>query len=318
MKRLIKLFLLFCFTKIVAQINLVPNPSFEDTSSFCPNNSGQINRAKFWSTINGTPDYFHECYNGPSNYNVVPHNSFTYQNPTSIGCKAYAGIFTASPLNNLNEIFAVKLIDTLKINTKYFFSIRTSLSNYSKYATNNLGMFLKTTQPMITSTASPSNFAQITFSQSVNDTLSWTRLFKSFKADSNYRYLLIGNFKDSSLTTKTFVNASGGSQTYYTIDDVCISTDSTFAYNYTFNCLTTDIDRYKKSSFSIYPNPTKNKIKFNSDEEIIDIELYDVNFKNQFFLRKENELFFDLPVGVYFFKIRFNNHKTIHKKIIIN
>lgn len=318
MKKLIKLFLLFCFTNIGGQVNLIPNPSFEEDTA-CPNNFSQIYKLKEWYSLNLTPDYFNKCYNGFGKYTSIPSNTFGYQNVAN-GCHSYAGLHTfVNPINSTsNEVLGVKLTSQLLIGTKYFLSLDLSLSNTSKRASNKFGASFSTTQPIYTFTSTPTNSAHITFTQTVSDTLNWVKLFGSFISTNNFEFISLGNFFDTLSFTRTYLYNELSPNIYYYIDNVCLTTDSAFAYNYTFNCLTTDKDEYKKNDFKIYPNPTKNIIKFNSDEEILDIELYNTNFKNQFFLRKENELVFDLPNGVYLLKITFYNNKTTYKKLIIN
>jgi hypothetical protein len=264
MKKIHFLITLVCFGfSIHAQINFVPNPSFEDTAALCPDNNGQINRAKFWFRTNSTPDYFHICYNGPFNYSSVPSNSYGYQTPIGTNCKAYAGIYTAAPgMNNANETFATKLNDSLIKNNKYYFSCKVASSNFTKYTSNNIGVYFTTKNPKISLVDSPTNQCQITFTQTVIDSLNWVLLFNSFTADSNYKYVSIGNFKDSSLTSKTFFNPSGSNLAYYFLDNICVSSDSSFTYNYSYNCTLTSLSEpiNENTNINIYPNPAKEKI----------------------------------------------------------
>ncbi len=262
MKKTTKLFLsfVFCLLSFVfySQQNFVPNPSFEEDTA-CPNNTSQIYKLKDWFTTNVTPDYFNKCYNGSFDYVDIPKNSFGYQNVNAL-CHSYVGLFTAFPFNNCNETQAAKLIDSLIKNTKYYFSMKVSLAN-TKWASNNLGAFFSTKMPVTTLTASANNFAQIQFSQIISDTLNWTTLFKSFVADSNYKFISLGNFFDSTSTSKFTYNPTGAIGAYYFLDDVCLSNDSTFAYNYSFNCSTVSItenSNYKK--INIYPNPANEYI----------------------------------------------------------
>lgn len=60
-----------------AQVNLVPNPSFEDTVS-CPNYANQIDKAVGWHASRNTPDYFNGCDWLTSNQSV-PNNFRGYQ-----------------------------------------------------------------------------------------------------------------------------------------------------------------------------------------------------------------------------------------------
>ncbi|MBA2612265.1 MAG: hypothetical protein H0U95_09860 [Bacteroidetes bacterium] len=202
-----KIFLSFVF---YAQINLVPNPSFEDTIGGCPNNVSQLYKTKFWFNTNGSTDYFNKCYSGPFDYANIPKNSFGYQNTILSNCKAYCGILTYWPFNINTETLGIKLTDSLLTGTKYYFSIKISLAN-TKYATNNIGALFSTKIPSVSAVGSPPNFSNIKFNQVITDTLNWTSLFGNYLADSNYKYISIGNFYDASLTTTVMVN-SGGTQ----------------------------------------------------------------------------------------------------------
>jgi len=315
-------FLLFVALPFDAQVNLVPNPSFEDTASLCPDADSQIQRAKFWFRTNSSPDYFHYCYNGPLNYASVPSNGFGYQVPMGVNCKAYSGIFTASKgTNNVNETFATKLTDSLIKNNKYYFSYRVVLSNLSKYASNNLGGFFSTKLPKISLADTPLNQSQITFTQTVTDTLNWILLFKSYIADSNYKYISLGNFKDSSITTKTFFNPNGGNSTYYYIDNVCLSSDSAFSYNYTYNCTLNSVSEINKEiGINIFPNPASNTMNIEGLMPFSNIKIFDYSGRIVFDEKVEsNSLVLEiknLSSGFYFVKITCG-YKEILKKLII-
>src|ERR1035438_9743087 len=78
-----------CFS----QVNLIPNPSFEDTLS-CPNGQGQVYKTPPWfDPTMDTPDYFNQCYSGGLTNVHVPDNFEGYQFArTGV---AYAGFFAA-------------------------------------------------------------------------------------------------------------------------------------------------------------------------------------------------------------------------------
>ena len=55
------LFMYFSTQNSHGQVNLVPNPSFEEYS-LCPDKESQIERVDGWfSPSNGTPDYYNYC-----------------------------------------------------------------------------------------------------------------------------------------------------------------------------------------------------------------------------------------------------------------
>lgn len=98
--------------RVNGQINLVPNPSFEDTVE-CPHFASEIYKAAGWHTSKYTPDYFHQCdwLNG---YSSVPGNFRGYQ--FAEDGDAYAGIATYSRnAPNFTETFTCQLLSTLII-----------------------------------------------------------------------------------------------------------------------------------------------------------------------------------------------------------
>ena len=115
-----------CFTSAIAQANLVPNWSFEDTSN-CPNDVGQIYSTLSWfSATSGTPDYYNECASFTSQASV-PQNGFGFQYPkTGV---AYAGILTYQYQTGSGgrEYIEIELLDSLTKGKKYCISFNVSL-----------------------------------------------------------------------------------------------------------------------------------------------------------------------------------------------
>lgn len=122
----------------VAQVNLVPNPSFEDTVS-CPFTAGQVDRAVGWYPSRNTPDYFNECdwINGLT---AVPNNFTGYQYAHSgVAYCGYISYLKTTP--NYRENFTCNLLAPLTIGTKYFISFYVSHAdlNYN-LSCNKLGV----------------------------------------------------------------------------------------------------------------------------------------------------------------------------------
>lgn len=79
MKSIVILFcFLYCAFQSFGQMNLVPNPSFEDYMQ-CPTAYDQIDRATGWSTYSESTDYFNSCSNLTSSGVGVPFNSWGQQ-----------------------------------------------------------------------------------------------------------------------------------------------------------------------------------------------------------------------------------------------
>ncbi|MDP1803040.1 MAG: T9SS type A sorting domain-containing protein [Bacteroidota bacterium] len=303
---LVVLWLFFIASK--AQVNLVVNPSFE-TYTACPTNQGgDIDKATGWDTCRATADYFNTC--GTTTYFQIPKNLLGFQYP-AYG-NAYSGLITYDAGSFYREIIIGQLSSSLTVSQKYFISFKISRADSNLivgYSTNKLGIkFSKIKQNWV----SINNTAHYYSNTVITDTISWTKISGSFIADSTYSYLMIGNFFDDVNTT--VLNHGTGSISYYYIDEVCVSTDSTYAANYI-----TGINKYEnnKSKPLLYPNPandffvvgeaTKNDIKvFNGYGNLIDVK---TDIKGNGCVIHS----IDWLPGVYFIET-----KNKHYKIIIN
>ncbi|MBK7964032.1 MAG: hypothetical protein IPK10_01055 [Bacteroidetes bacterium] len=74
-KYLLLLLCIFYLQKATAQLNLVPNPSFEDTV-YCPFGTDQLDACANWLNFCNSPDYFNACSNPAFG---VPNSVFGYQ-----------------------------------------------------------------------------------------------------------------------------------------------------------------------------------------------------------------------------------------------
>jgi hypothetical protein len=249
----------------MGQTNLVVNPSFEDTVS-CPYQAGDIGKANGWIRC-GSADFFHICNQFDWG---VPNNVFGYQPPAS--GNAYAGFITYnSDSPNTREFVACNFATPLTIGTKYYVSFKIALSLNSfgaqtNCASDKIGTMFTTyfyncdtllTTPFLT------NNPPIFTDSIVTDSLNWTRITGSFVADSAYTYLVIGNFFDDANTdTIKFFN-DFSDNAYYYLDDVALSTDSAFVYNYSF---TTSINENSlQNQITVYPNPVTNYLTVNQN-----------------------------------------------------
>ncbi len=301
-----------------SQINLVPNPSFEDTV-LCPNAGGQVYRAASWYVAEKTPDYFNSCCNYPQ-YNV-PGNNFDYQNAAS--GNAYCGFYAYSTVDtNYREKIGVQLLNPLIIGTKYYVSFKLSATKgYLNGACNKIGVLFSTTQYSPPNPSPTSNFCQI-WTDSINsDTLHWTKYSGTFIADSAYSYLTVGNFYTNSLTDTLsfwYINAL---QVYYFIDDICVSNDS-------IDCLEIDVRtpeiNNKDFDLQIWPNPASHLISIKTNFNTLLI-LEVLTFEGKILLRKNiseefsiwNEDISKYSNGIYFIRL-ISDKSNFQNKLIIN
>ena len=266
---------------LFAQVNLVPNPSFEirdtcDVWGSCPTQNSLICIAKGWSTAKGSPDYYNSCdTNPPSLHSVsVPSNYFGYQYAAT--GNAYAGFFTYIGSYNPKERewIECKLNNSLNIGIKYFISFKVSLADSANCAANNIGALFSTDSIWQNVYVPQSNFSQFSTTTIITDTNKWTLVTGEFIADSAYQYILIGNFYDYALTDSIFYPTRPSSYwvdstrcfAYYYIDDICVSIDSNTCFS------TVDIqENFFSNKINIFPSPA-------TDELTIDFALTDKSY----------------------------------------
>lgn len=244
---------IFCLRSI-AQLNLVPNPSFEDTI-MCPDMGGQVARAKYWHSIENTPDYFNACCIFPQF--SVPENAIGFQY-ASTG-DAYCGFATYSTLTFYRETIGAILNNPLIVGTKYFVTFKVNFARKEPFSTaticcNKTGILFSTID-YLSSPPPHENFSQIFTDNIVTDTLNWVTIRGSFVADSSYIFISIGNFFDDNMTDTIQFTGSQVGNSYYFVDDVCVSTDSMYSESWTGMQ-----DYYQKNNIEIYPIPVVDKL----------------------------------------------------------
>ena len=242
-KALLLILSVLLFNCAKSQVNLVPNPSFEDTLG-CPSNFGEINKADGWFGFSA--DYYNSCNN--SGYGT-PLNYYGFQK-ASTGI-AYCGLATFhSMVSNYREFVQTNLNTTLIFGKRYYASIKVVFSSDSASAitTDKMGMLFSTYKFVDTVSAQIKNYAQVYSTKIISDTNKWSIISGTFIADSGYNYVAIGNFFDDNHTNR-FGNIANS---YYYIDDVCVSSDSLGCdmatnVNYIHDLIT---------KFHLFPNPT--------------------------------------------------------------
>ena len=227
-----------CFLAILSTYslsgqNLVPNPSLEIPNlDSCPRDYSQLQKAIPWySPTTSTPDLFNEC-NPIENWVGVPQNYLGYQYPSS--GDGYAG-FAVYNTQNVREYVQVKLLDKLLHKTKYYLSFYVSLSDSSRYATDDIGAYFskeKITGIIYYDNDTLAYTPQISNPEgnTLTDKINWVEIKGSYTASGGESYLTIGNFKADIYTDTLFMFDGGKSSNsdykcYYYIDDICLSSN---------------------------------------------------------------------------------------------
>ena len=230
MKKIITIYILLTCGIGYGQ-NLVPNGDFEQFSG-CPTNWGQIDSALFWMnpTIvgagGGSPDYFNSC--ATSFLVNVPSNPIGFQIPHS--GNAYGGILLYHLFvgSNIREFIEVPLVSPLIANQQYHFEMYANISDDGAASTDAIAVYFSDTVISGVNNALPLPFnPQINnISGNFLDSLNWTLVSGDYTALGGESYLIIGNFKDDSLTTTIPNNTpENGSApvAYALIDDVSLT-----------------------------------------------------------------------------------------------
>lgn len=342
MKKIHFLIALVCFGfSVNAQINLVPNGSFEILDSCqdyfygVPVLPGAYSNPQQGWYAGGkySVDFFASCILAPKPNKPLwsaPLNCFGYQNPQHgqnyggfLNYHAYSN--SPNPNWNITETFGTNLSDSLIIGQKYYFSMWVSLADSFNCASNMIGMRLSSKKVYYTSPFTyNTNTATLYFINVITDMQNWTQLKGSFVADSNYKGIYIGNFYECQNTDTSIINNQpfpywanipsnpNKCLSYYYLDNIKLSTDSSF--------VSTDIIENKKISNEVilFPNPTSNFVNIKSSRNIYSVEIYDLLGNILTTKNNDNNIIdiSDLSNGIYFLKmIDKNNHQIINKII---
>ena len=234
MKKILLICLLLLPCRLLkAQINLVPNPSFEIIDTSCIRGGGinfwYSSHMVGWWPIRNTADYFTEinniCTDWPNQMNqcAQPSNILTYNLAPASG-NTYAGVFTFEILGgngNYREQIQCKLISPMIVNHYYQVKFKTAFCSprnrlragaIPPKASTNLG--IKFTNQRFKNniyssidTIAPLNLSpDIKPSKQISDT-NWVEVSGIFKADSAFNYLILGGFGiDATIDTVTIPN----------------------------------------------------------------------------------------------------------------
>ena len=228
------LFSCIFYFSINAQVNYVPNGSFEDFNK-CPTSNSAIDSSannfvylnNWYRPTLGTPDYYNGC-NKVLNTVGVPQNEAGYQFANE--GDAYIGLVTYYKFNltidGYREYIQVKLTEKLVANREYevtFFVSPTgfkSVSNISALiSTNKIEDYLLKTELKYN--------PQVTNTELLVDSSIWYKVSGVFKAVGGENWLTIGNFvNDNSCSPISLANGKPDAnllgQSYIYIDNVSL------------------------------------------------------------------------------------------------
>jgi hypothetical protein len=303
-----------CCSWMNAQVNLVPNPGFEDTLQ-CDHTANEFQGfVSNWYGLN--VQYFNYWCGGDSGIVSLPRNLWGFQYQRNGGA-AYAGLApiyldSFASTKNVRDYIYVPLTDTLTGGRPYFVSFYVSLANNVMYACNDLGAKFTKTQPYLDHTLMSGNqIANDPIANPLTDTSShWMMVKGRFIASGGEKYIIIGNFVSDSLSHVQFVHTWPNltydwRESFYYIDDVYVGLDS-------LSIMGVPSYNASKASVTLYPNPNNGNMQIAYDlgthQESV-LELFDVcgKLERSYVLdpeRKELQLSEEsLTPGLYFYQV---------------
>jgi len=253
MKKIITIIIcISAFKTAKAQLNLVPNSSFEDTLNCIESNYLMEDLIFNWF---GGKGYYNSCR---SFYFGVPANVTGHQYPRT--GNGYCGIYTrGSGTGALRNYIQIKLSQPLLSNNKYLVEFYISLGDTMHANCNSIGAYLSPDSFL----APYNNFLidqipqiQNPIENDLSSKTDWTLVGDTFVATGVERWLTIGNFYNDSLSTIIPLDSVCAQPNpfacaaYFYIDDVSVTLIDE-----------TGINEQKQNEFSLFPNPNNGNFK---------------------------------------------------------
>lgn len=220
---------LFCMIRVHAQIegNLVPNGSFEETEKKVKE-PGQIELATPWKSATLQPADLYSSSTKKEEV-AVPRNTYGEEKP--LDGENYAGIRMYSDKDRQPRSYLyVELTEALEAGKTYCVTMNVSFADMSKFAVNNLGIYLSEDELTAKNTDILSAKPQVMqrTNRIFNKQFYWEPICAEYKAKGGEQYLTIGNFFPSEDTknerTRRPKGFFGAQMTdgYYYIDQVSV------------------------------------------------------------------------------------------------
>lgn len=311
--KLLRVFLV-CVTvafslQVVAQVNLVPNGSFEEYES-CPDANtchGGIELATGWfEPIDCTTDLIHSCA-CPSGTCCPPNGV----EPFGEGM-IHMGLYGGGGFDT-REYAAVRLIQPLMADSIYHFSVRLHLQHNQIGRVGSFGAFFSTD-----SVTDYSNFQSVMnltpqLQRNPNDLMSdfsvWYLWEDTLIAGGEEEFMILGNFLPDSLTPSESPTWMVGS--FYLVDDVNLVQ---------IPAPKPDGVNELKVRFGVSPNPASStvRIEYSGNLSPTHIRVCTVSGKVVKLIDWRTDLgVADLPSGTYFLQVTFDNGIVGTERLII-
>ena len=227
--------LLFGSPIVFGQVNLVLNPSFEDTAVHLVHGGNNIKDARYWNSLDTLSSYsicrstFVSVYNSDPSFHIPSNNTFFYQWPRTGNSCAFIEIYGWDPwLGEYRNYTQGRFKQKLLANHQYCVSFYVNLSNKATRAIDRIGAYIDDgTIDSISACSHPIPYIipQIenpAFNY-ISDTLNWVKVEGVYTASGHERFITIGNFYSNANThTLTVPGWVSGPLSAYLLDDVSL------------------------------------------------------------------------------------------------
>ena len=210
-----------------AQPNLVPNPSFEESTAL-PREISQLDLARPWRSFATSGNEPAELFAAGAPARVGVPQNFNGTEPAHDGT-AYAGFIPFSKMDDerYREFFVVPLITPLEAGCTYRAGCFVSLAERAHWAADGVQMLFSVRGALLIELGYAQVQPQVSAGRVITETEGWTEVSGMFRASGGERVLTIGNFQLSADTDVRRRVARGkdkdaGDIAYYYLDDISV------------------------------------------------------------------------------------------------
>lgn len=212
----------------MAQVNIVPNPSFEETSGRVKG-EGAVELAAPWKSMTLIAVDLYSASAKSDEYSV-PKNVYGEEDPKT--GSNYVGLpFYGYGSREPRAYLGVELTQSLEAGKEYCMKFHVSMSDMSKFAVNNLGIHVSKedvtdqTDGVLSLTPHIKSMKNDPFSKQ----FLWTPICGLYKAEGGEKFITIGNFDSDEQTatekirlSREFAGKRQQNNGYYFVDDVSV------------------------------------------------------------------------------------------------
>jgi Secretion system C-terminal sorting domain len=313
-----RLAILLCLfiCQVKGQVNLVPNPGFEEYYQIPCDIGPTINFCKYWGNpTGGSPDYFSTFANPEPTicYTSIPQNAFGYQD--AYNGEFYAGIY----LYNKQYFEAVEYLESKLteplLPKRYCVEFYVSLADsYSAYSLNNFGVYFNSDTIKTNQVVRLNYTPQVVSNVAILSKTEWLKVSGTFLAQGGEQFMVIGNFNQVGNDDTTFVGNVFPIQSEYSyiyIDNVSV-----------YACSGVGVDEKLKEEIKIYPNPAQDFVSIDMPSNYQNPQLSIYNLTGQLVARKQITANQQIPIselgnGMYIFVIQSGDKVIGRQRVVV-